>query len=724
MLDRTSESLFFTSCEIKAQSGERVLCIAPHPDDEVLGAGGYLALAARAGAEIATLILTRGEAQAQDPEGDARVRESIAAAACLGLPEPEWGPFLDREVRYCEPLIAELLKHMNRLHPSESEVQATLLAPSLSEPHPDHQAVALAALAAVQRAASGWRVLFYEVGAPFTPNAWLDISEVESQKWAAIAEYRTQEAVQPYLGHAQALAKLRAFGRGRPVSSAEAFFAVSAADLQARGPAAALPGWPHRRTEMLVANVPSQLPLVSVIVRSVDRPELAQAVASVAAQTYPNLEVVVVNASGRPHSAVLSPTPTLVVRVADPERDGLSEDSQTGARNDKRENADRAAYSQRPSLSPTYQSTPLGRSAAANLGLSSARGELVMFLDDDDLIAETHVAGLVSHLTARPKAIAAYSGVRVESAQGDLVRNYNVPWSRIRLKGINYLPIHGVLFRLAVVQENDLRFDESLPVLEDWDFWRRLADLGDFVHRDAVTAIYRQSLGESQLGDPQHPNHWRTWHKKILRQSIVGLDEEALTDWLAEHAVLLDAAQSEMERGLADLAKSNAALDRANGVISAHVAVIDALRQNVRDEQTRAHISLQQATDALTELTSRYDRAFEDMLAGQNRLRMEELAARDTAYGLELQDAARRHAEARDKDRTDLNSEWQSRWDQQSAEQAAADAHMQMRVQQLQQQLSQALAHESTLKHELNGVYRSRSWRITQPIRTFRTLFR
>ena len=42
-------------------------------------------------------------------------------------------------------------------------------------------------------------------------------------------------------------------------------------------------------------------PLVSVIIRSIDRSTLAEALDSVASQNYPNIEVILVNAKGADH---------------------------------------------------------------------------------------------------------------------------------------------------------------------------------------------------------------------------------------------------------------------------------------------------------------------------------------------------------------------------------------------------------------------------------------
>lgn len=81
--------------------GMRIAVIVAHPDDEVLGAGGYIASAVEAGAQIKIIICTHGDGNRFDTdltertftltkrdfieEGRLRARESLDAARILGV---------------------------------------------------------------------------------------------------------------------------------------------------------------------------------------------------------------------------------------------------------------------------------------------------------------------------------------------------------------------------------------------------------------------------------------------------------------------------------------------------------------------------------------------------------------------------------------------------------------------------------------------------------------
>lgn len=516
MLDRHVHLPDFHRERLALVAGDGMLCLAPHPDDEVLGGGGLLLLAQRQGLRVRSVIVTAGEQGLDETgtHGNPRLDESLAAAASLGLPAPDCWRLPDRQLRHSAPLIERIAALLREARPR------WLLLPALTEPHPDHQVLALAGLSAAQALAQSGEggdmgLLFYEVGAPTQVNTLVDITEVAEAKWQALRAFGSQEERHGYLSHAQSLAALRAFGAGDEVRAAEAFWQVDAQALRQPGIIAALSSWPLQRNRIGLASEPAQQPLVSVIIRSMNRPSLPEAVASVAQQTYPRLQVCIINASGMPHPAPPYPADRLDLDVIDPPASAAGP-------------------------------TRLGRSAAANLGLQSAQGDMVLFLDDDDLLAPDHIARLADALQADAQAVAAYTGVRVEGPGGQWLRDYDLPWQPQRLRGINHLPIHAVLFRASAHRQ--ARFDEELPVLEDWDFWCQLSHLGRFVHVPGISATYRQGLGTSHLGDPDHANHWARWHQRILQQHASRWGIDSQSDALAWHALALDRAEQEGQR--------------------------------------------------------------------------------------------------------------------------------------------------------------------------------
>ena len=68
------------------ESFGRTLVIAPHPDDEILGAGGTMARLARAGLEVVVAVVTTGQPPDFSAADVARVQgEAARAHALLGV---------------------------------------------------------------------------------------------------------------------------------------------------------------------------------------------------------------------------------------------------------------------------------------------------------------------------------------------------------------------------------------------------------------------------------------------------------------------------------------------------------------------------------------------------------------------------------------------------------------------------------------------------------------
>src|SRR5207248_2302211 len=69
----------------RTHSPKRILVIAAHPDDEVLGCGGTIALHARAGSEVYAAIACEGESLRYGPGGVGQAEHMQRAADTLGV---------------------------------------------------------------------------------------------------------------------------------------------------------------------------------------------------------------------------------------------------------------------------------------------------------------------------------------------------------------------------------------------------------------------------------------------------------------------------------------------------------------------------------------------------------------------------------------------------------------------------------------------------------------
>jgi len=428
--------------------GERLLVLAPHPDDEVIGCGGVVALHLREGRKVHVAVATDG-AQAGDTAQ--RESESRAALALLGDVSIEFLRFPDRKLsgqRELNDRIAAILR----------EWKPDLIAvPSPLEIHPDHIALSRAFCDLIARDASLFadlavaRVAFYEVSAPLRPNALVDITSVADAKYAAIETHQSQATLHDYTSYARALNVWRTMTLPPHVKFAEAYWTISLPSLRTTPFSALREAMGPIRIDVVDEPLP-----ISVIVRTKDRPALlAEAIASIRATGYP-AEIVVVNDGGA-HQTV----------------DGVT---------------------------LVEHETSRGRSAAANAGVQAAKNEYVAFLDDDDLYYPEHLSTL-ANAARGSNAAGWYSdavSAFIDGASREPMRIYARDFDRELLLVDNYIPLPTLLFRR--VDFLDLGgFDEDFDLFEDWDFLIRLSQRGDFVHVPRITCEIRHIRGGDSI---------------------------------------------------------------------------------------------------------------------------------------------------------------------------------------------------------------------------------
>lgn len=80
--DLPQSAIFFLNDAKEPMSGERVLVFSPHPDDESIGAGGYIYDSEKNGAEVRVVLVTDGNKHGLK---DARYAEFQKATSTLGV---------------------------------------------------------------------------------------------------------------------------------------------------------------------------------------------------------------------------------------------------------------------------------------------------------------------------------------------------------------------------------------------------------------------------------------------------------------------------------------------------------------------------------------------------------------------------------------------------------------------------------------------------------------
>jgi LmbE family N-acetylglucosaminyl deacetylase len=212
------------------------MVIVAHPDDIEFGCAGTCAKWARRGARIVYVIATSGNGGTHDPQytretiAQLREQEQTAAAALCGVHDIEYLRENDGEVM---PTLDLRRKFVAMIRKHKPEIVITMDPTMMFSGdgyinHPDHRAVAVAAMDAIAPVA-GMPLMYPELGPAHkvrevwiqwaqNPDTWIDISETVDVKAEALRCHKSQVG-----DDAVAMVRSWATETGRGLLPAEAF---------------------------------------------------------------------------------------------------------------------------------------------------------------------------------------------------------------------------------------------------------------------------------------------------------------------------------------------------------------------------------------------------------------------------------------------------------------------------------------------------------------------
>jgi glycosyltransferase involved in cell wall biosynthesis len=200
-------------------------------------------------------------------------------------------------------------------------------------------------------------------------------------------------------------------------------------------------------------------PKVSVVIPAYNKAELTRrTVDSVLRQTYPNLEIIVVD-------------------------DGSKDDTR------------QAMLSYGNKIIYLHKSNG-GACSARNEGIRNASGEYIAFLDCDDLYLPDKIELCVRYLDHHPVVGFVHTSAYFIDGKDKVLSRYSHPRSLRHDDATKRLILKNFICNSTVVARKECidkagYFDESIFVPADWDMWLRMSETAEVGYIDSPLTMYR-----------------------------------------------------------------------------------------------------------------------------------------------------------------------------------------------------------------------------------------
>jgi LmbE family N-acetylglucosaminyl deacetylase len=211
---------------------DRILVVAAHPDDELLGCGGTIALHTRAGDNVTTVIACEGESLRYGKGAVDQELHIKSAARTLGVEDTRLLGFPDQKLD-----TLNLVEIITPLEEVVGEVRPKIVyCQHGGDINRDHQLLFSALLVATRPTEECIQSIYafdtassteWAYPRTFIPDTWVDISATLQIKLEAMACYKSETRDYPHPRSLQALEyKAKAWGNQSCLEAAEVFMTV------------------------------------------------------------------------------------------------------------------------------------------------------------------------------------------------------------------------------------------------------------------------------------------------------------------------------------------------------------------------------------------------------------------------------------------------------------------------------------------------------------------
>jgi glycosyltransferase involved in cell wall biosynthesis len=239
----------------------------------------------------------------------------------------------------------------------------------------------------------------------------------------------------------------------------------------------------------------AETPLVTVLMPVYNAEDFVHgAVQSILDQTYPNLELLIINDGSTDKSAE-------IIRSYEDSRIQYVENDNN-----------------------------LRLIATLNKGLKLARGKYIARMDADDVAFPDRLQEQVTFMEANPEVGVCGTWYEAFGSKNSIVR-YPTDHNAIKYMSLYQCPFchPTIMFRTSVITDNQIEFDSDYPHAEDYELWGRLSDLCQLANLPKVLLRYR--LHDSNISKLENSTQVRNSNRikaSLFKQIDISVSEDDL----------------------------------------------------------------------------------------------------------------------------------------------------------------------------------------------------